>query len=113
MCYNAAAAAKASAIQALRHGILILLIPPLAMFIGIFGLAFRRRNRFNDESFHQLGLDRACDSGQAADSRAASLPSAHAAVTATEEPDGAGHDFESARLVSCAAGVERESNKGL
>jgi hypothetical protein len=51
MCYNSAAAAKASAIQALKQGILILLIPPLAMFIGIFVLAFRRRNRFNE---HQL-----------------------------------------------------------
>ena len=47
MCYNSAAAAKVSAIEALKHGILILLIPPLAMFIGIFALAFRRRNRFN------------------------------------------------------------------
>jgi hypothetical protein len=50
MCYNSAAAAKASAIQALRHGILVLLIPPLAMFIGIFGLAFCRRNRFRDQA---------------------------------------------------------------
>src|SRR6266436_3100896 len=49
MCYNSAAAAKASAIEALKHGILILLIPPLAMFIGIFALAFRRRNRFNQK----------------------------------------------------------------
>jgi hypothetical protein len=47
MCYNSAASAKASAIEALKHGILILLIPPLAMFIGIFALAFRRRNGFN------------------------------------------------------------------
>lgn len=47
MCYNSAAAAKASAIQALKQGILILLIPPLAMFIGIFALAFRRREKFH------------------------------------------------------------------
>jgi hypothetical protein len=47
MCYNSAAAAKGSAVEALKHGILILLIPPLAMFVGIFALAFRRRNRFN------------------------------------------------------------------
>jgi len=49
MCYNSAAAAKASAIQALKQGILVLLFPPLAMFIGIFALAFRRRHRFNDD----------------------------------------------------------------
>src|SRR5438552_16290729 len=48
MCYNSAAAAKASAIQALKQGILVLLFPPLAMFIGIFALAFRLRHRFND-----------------------------------------------------------------
>jgi hypothetical protein len=49
LCYNAAAAAKATAIQALRHGILILLLPPLAMFIGIFAVAFRRSNSFSSE----------------------------------------------------------------
>lgn len=48
MCYNSAAAAKASAIQALRSGVLILLFPVLLMFIGIFVMAFRSRNRFNE-----------------------------------------------------------------
>ena len=48
MCYNTAAAAKAAAIQALRSGILILLVPVVLMFIGIFIVAFRSKERFNE-----------------------------------------------------------------
>ena len=48
MCYNTAAAAKAAAIQALRSGILILLVPVALMFIGIFVMAFRSPERFNE-----------------------------------------------------------------
>ncbi len=58
MCYNTAAAAKAAAIRALQSGILILLVPPALMFIGIFVLAFRSRERFEEEGFQDLGLDR-------------------------------------------------------
>jgi hypothetical protein len=47
MCYTSAAAAKAGAVQALRSGILILLLPALAMFAGIFVVIYRSRNRFN------------------------------------------------------------------
>ncbi len=50
MCYKTAAAAKATAIQALRSGILVLLIPPLVMCIGIFVIAFRNRDSFRDEN---------------------------------------------------------------
>jgi len=50
MCYNTAAAAKAAAIQALRSGILILLVPVVLMFIGIFIMAFRSRERFSELS---------------------------------------------------------------
>ena len=49
MCYNSAAAAKASAIQALRSGVLILLFPVLILFVGILVVAFRSRNRFNQK----------------------------------------------------------------
>ena len=45
MCYNTASAAKPGAIQALRSGILVLLIPPILMFIGIFTLLFRSKER--------------------------------------------------------------------
>lgn len=48
LCYNTAAAAKASAIQALRSGILILGIPPLLIFGAFLVYAWRSRNRVND-----------------------------------------------------------------
>jgi len=47
MCYTTAAASRAGAIQALRSGILILLIPALTMFAGIFVVIYRSRDRFN------------------------------------------------------------------
>jgi hypothetical protein len=50
MCYRAAAAAKGGALQALRSGILILMIPPVLIVGGIAVLAVRGRNRFNDAS---------------------------------------------------------------
>lgn len=46
MCYNDAAAAKSTAIQALRSGTLILLFPVLLLFVGILLMTFRRRNRY-------------------------------------------------------------------
>ena len=50
MCYRAAAAAKGGALQALRSGILILMIPPVLIVGGIAVLAVRGRNGFNDAS---------------------------------------------------------------
>jgi hypothetical protein len=47
MCYTSAASAKAGAIQALRSGILILLLPVLVMCSGIFVVIYRSRNRFS------------------------------------------------------------------
>jgi hypothetical protein len=44
MCYTTASSAKQAALEALQNGILILLVPPLLMFVGILWLAFRRRN---------------------------------------------------------------------
>jgi hypothetical protein len=44
MCYQNAAAADAHGRTALQHGILILLLPALSLFLGIFGLMYRRRN---------------------------------------------------------------------
>jgi len=43
MCYQNAAATGARGQAALRHGILILLIPALGLFAGIFWKVFRRR----------------------------------------------------------------------
>jgi hypothetical protein len=44
MCYQNASASGPQGTQALRHGILILLFPTLALFTGIFGLIYHRRN---------------------------------------------------------------------
>lgn len=43
-CYSTAAATGAQGRAALRHGILILLFPPLGLFAGIFAVFYRRRN---------------------------------------------------------------------
>ncbi len=43
MCYTSATAANGGGVRALQHGILILLFPPLLIFIGIFVVAYRRR----------------------------------------------------------------------
>jgi hypothetical protein len=44
MCYQSATAAGAQGGAALRHGILILLIPTVSIFVGILGLMYHRRN---------------------------------------------------------------------
>lgn len=46
MCYNTVAAAGENAIRALRSGVLVLLIPPLAIFAVLLAVAYRGRNRF-------------------------------------------------------------------
>lgn len=46
MCYQNAAASGPRLITALKHGILVLLFPPLLIFAGILGLAISRRNSF-------------------------------------------------------------------
>jgi hypothetical protein len=45
MCYQTAAASGAPGREALRHGILILLLPAVSLFIGICGLIYHRRNQ--------------------------------------------------------------------
>ena len=44
MCYQNASATGPQGAQALRHGILILILPTLTLFTGIFALIYRRRN---------------------------------------------------------------------
>lgn len=46
LCYTQAAASTARFIQALRSGILILMVPPFLMSIGITWMTYSRRNRF-------------------------------------------------------------------
>jgi hypothetical protein len=50
MCYQSASAAGPHAIQALRTGIIVLMVPPAFICIGITWLAWRRRNLHNQSS---------------------------------------------------------------
>ena len=47
LCYTQAANSGARMIQALRNGIVILIIPPLCLCLGAMVLAYRKRNHFN------------------------------------------------------------------
>jgi hypothetical protein len=44
MCYQNASAAGAAGRAALRHGILVLLVPAVALFLCTFALIYRRRS---------------------------------------------------------------------
>ncbi len=50
LCYTQAASSTQKFIQALRSGIIILMVPPAFMCVGITVVSYRRRN-----SFHQSG----------------------------------------------------------
>ncbi|HXY03911.1 MAG TPA: hypothetical protein VEI49_10060 [Terriglobales bacterium] len=56
LCYTQAAASGARMIQALRSGIVVLIIPPISMCLGAIFLAYRKRNQFSQG-------DSAVDSG--------------------------------------------------
>ena len=96
MCYNNAAATKASGQQALRSGILILMIPPLVMLAGIFVAALRRRNKSFGDDASRLELDEAGEGAAAkaasrarrllAESRSSFVPSFTSARTPDELP---------------------------
>jgi hypothetical protein len=49
LCINSVAASKPSFIAGLRHGILILLFPPLAICLSIGMMSYQRRNQFNED----------------------------------------------------------------
>jgi hypothetical protein len=44
MCYQGAAASGAQGSAALRHGILLLFVPAVSLFVGILALIYHRRN---------------------------------------------------------------------
>jgi hypothetical protein len=46
LCYTQAASAGARVIQALRSGILILIVPPTLMSVGMIFIVYRKRNQF-------------------------------------------------------------------
>jgi hypothetical protein len=47
LCYTQAAASTQRFIQALRSGILILMLPPFVMSVGITWMTYSRRNNFH------------------------------------------------------------------
>jgi hypothetical protein len=49
LCYTQAAAAGARIVQALRSGIVILVLPPMLISVGLAVIAYKKRNQFNDE----------------------------------------------------------------
>lgn len=53
LCYADAAATGPQTQAALRHGILVLMIPPMFIFAGLYLLLYRRRN-LHRESFEDL-----------------------------------------------------------
>ena len=57
LCYTQAASAGARMIQALRSGILILVVPPTFMSLGMIFIVYRKRNQFRQ-------ADDAPDSGR-------------------------------------------------
>ena len=56
LCYTQAASAGARMIQALRSGILILVIPPTLGSIGMIFLVHHKRNQFRDSN-SEAGFD--------------------------------------------------------
>ena len=46
LCYTQAASAGARMIEALRSGILILIVPPTFMSVGMIFIVYRKRNQF-------------------------------------------------------------------
>ena len=46
LCYTQAAASTQRFIQALRSGILILMVPPMCLSIAVTLVAYKRRNQF-------------------------------------------------------------------
>jgi hypothetical protein len=50
LCYTQAASAGARMIQALRSGILILIVPPTLMSVAMIFIMYRNRNRCRDSA---------------------------------------------------------------
>jgi hypothetical protein len=54
LCYTQAAGSGARMIQALKSGILVLMIPPMGICIGLAIMAYRKRNQFNEDVSNSL-----------------------------------------------------------
>ncbi len=56
LCYTQAAASTQRFIQALRSGILILVIPPMFLSVMFIVMAYRRRNTFHQDLTDEGGI---------------------------------------------------------
>ena len=50
LCYTQAASSGARMIEALRSGILILIVPPTLMSVAMIFIVYRKRNQFREEA---------------------------------------------------------------
>jgi hypothetical protein len=48
LCYTQAAGSGHRLVQALRSGIVVLVVPPMLICIGIAVMAYKKRNQFNE-----------------------------------------------------------------
>jgi hypothetical protein len=51
LCYSQAASAGARMIEALRSGILVLIVPPMFMWVGVTVIVYRKRNQFRQVEY--------------------------------------------------------------
>jgi hypothetical protein len=51
LCYTQAASAGARMIQALRSGILVLIVPPMFMWVAVTVIVYRKRNQFRQVDY--------------------------------------------------------------
>jgi hypothetical protein len=49
LCYTQASGSGDRLVQALRSGIVILVVPPMLICIGIAVMAYKKRNQFNED----------------------------------------------------------------
>jgi hypothetical protein len=55
LCYTQAAAATARFIEALRSGILLLIVPPMFLYGGLTVMAYKRRFRYKKDDEEKNG----------------------------------------------------------
>jgi hypothetical protein len=55
LCYSQAAGSGSRMIQALRSGILMLIVPPMLICIAITWMAYKKRNQFNEDPPSESG----------------------------------------------------------
>jgi hypothetical protein len=59
LCYSQAAGSGSRMIQALRSGILMLIVPPMLICIAITWMAYKKRNQFNEDPPSESGSPQA------------------------------------------------------